>query len=131
MKIRTNGKNVTVTEDMRKYLEKRFSKFSKFLKDDTTINVSVSKRKELMKIETFLKYRGQDIKGNVSDKDFKAAVDLLTDSLKNQITKVHSQKTNKSRDSLKKMYKESIDRATREELMAAAKEEAELEEDFV
>lgn len=105
MVIKLNGKNIKVSPEKREYLENKMAKLDKFLKPDTVVNVSVSERKELIKVEVFLQYGAKDIKTRCEDKLYKTAVDICVDNLKDQIARAHTQKTNKNRESLRSEYK--------------------------
>lgn len=105
MLIKINGKNIKVAPEKREYLKNKMEKLNKFLNPDTVVIVSVSERKELVKVEIFLQYGTKEIKTRREDKSYKTAVDICVDNLKEQITRAHTQKTNKNRNSLKSEYK--------------------------
>lgn len=106
MKINMNGKNVEITDGMRNYLEKKLNYFSKFLKEDDVITVSVSTRKNVQKLEIFFKYDNQEVKVKLENADFYINVNKAMDVLKNKVGKLHSMKTKKSRESIKEEFME-------------------------
>jgi len=106
MKINMNGKNVEITEGMRNYLEKKLNYFSKFLKEDDVITVSVSTRKNVQKLEIFFKYDNQEVKVKMENADFYINVNKAMDVLKNKVGKLHSMKAKKSRESIKEEFME-------------------------
>lgn len=106
MKINMNGKNVEITDGMRNYLEKKLNYFSKFLKEDDVITVSVSTRKNVQKLEIFFKYDNQEVKVKMENADFYINVNKAMDVLKNKVGKLHSMKAKKSRESIKEEFME-------------------------
>lgn len=55
MKITIRGKNIDVTEALRQYIEKRISKFDKFLNDQSEAVVTISTEKFTHKIRCSFK----------------------------------------------------------------------------
>lgn len=105
MEIRTNGKNIEITEGMQGYLEKKLKYFNKFLKEDTPVNLNVSKRGNTIKIEAYLQYFKKDVKAKVEGDEFYSTVDKLMDVLKNKISDLHKKMTNRTKFSLRDQYK--------------------------
>ena len=105
MVTKINGKNIEITKGMQYYVEKKLRYFDKFLKEDTPVNISVSKRSNKFKIEAYLQYHRKDVKVKVEEDEFYAAVDKLMDILKNTISELHRKLKNKNKTSLRDQYK--------------------------
>lgn len=109
MNIKVNGKNMEITTSMKEYLEGKLIYFDKFMEDDTPVNISVSKRNALIKIEAYLQYNRKDVKAKVEEDDFYVAVDKMMDILKNSVSKLHRQAKDKNRNSIKAEHKKQLE----------------------
>lgn len=109
MNVKVNGKNMEITTSMKEYLEGKLIYFDKFMEDDTPVNISVSKRNALIKIEAYLQYNRKDVKAKVEEDDFYVAVDKMMDILKNSVSKLHRQAKDKNRNSIKAEHKKQLE----------------------
>lgn len=109
MNVKVNGKNMEITTSMKEYLEGKLVYFDKFMEDDTPVNISVSKRNALIKIEAYLQYNRKDVKAKVEEDDFYVAVDKMMDILKNSVSKLHRQAKDKNRNSIKAEHKKQLE----------------------
>ncbi|WP_028844477.1 ribosome hibernation-promoting factor, HPF/YfiA family [Thermodesulfovibrio thiophilus] len=87
MKITIRGKNIDVTEALRQYIEKRISKFDKFLNDQSEAVVTISTEKFTHKIDVLLKVDGHLIQAEGKTEDLYSAVDQVVEKLEKQILK--------------------------------------------
>lgn len=109
MNVKVNGKNMEITTSMKEYLEGKLIYFDKFMEDDTPVNISVSKRNALIKIEAYLQYNRKNVKAKVEEDDFYVAVDKIMDILKNSVSKLHRQAKDKNRNSIKAEHKKQLE----------------------
>ena len=87
MEYKITGKNITVTDDLRDYVEKRFAKFSKFFSDETEIHVLLSKTRGEEKAEATIPMKGTTIRAEIADDDLYTAIDRLQTAVERQISK--------------------------------------------
>lgn len=87
MKITIRGKNIDVTEALRQYIEKRVSKFERFLNDASEAIVTISTEKFTHKIDVLLKVNGHLIQAEGKTEDLYSAVDQVVEKLEKQVLK--------------------------------------------
>ncbi len=87
MKITIRGKNIDVTEALRQYIEKRVSKFERFLNDPAEAIVTISTEKFTHKIDVLLKVNGHLIQAEGKTQDLYSAVDQVVEKLEKQVLK--------------------------------------------
>ena len=105
MNIKINGKNIEITNAMETYLKKRMKYFDKFLKEDTPVTFSVSKRGNNIKIEVYLQYFKKDVKARIEGGDFYQTTDKLVDIMKSNISDLHKKMTDRNKKTIKDHYK--------------------------
>lgn len=91
MKIQVIGKNITVTDAIRKSVEEKLKKLDKYFKgDDETISTRVVVRsyKVGTKIEVTIYTPNYDFRAEVQHSDLYAGIDLVIDKLLGQMRKV-------------------------------------------
>lgn len=90
MKTQIIGKNIVVTEGIRKAVEKKLSRMDKYFvtSDDVTCRVVVRSYKVGAKIEITIFTPHMDFRAEVKDNDLYAAVDLAIDKLEGQMRKL-------------------------------------------
>jgi putative sigma-54 modulation protein len=87
MKLNIKGRNIEVTDALRQYIEKRLSKFSKFLNDLSEAVVTISTEKFTHKIDVLLKVNGHLIQAEGKTEDLYSAVDQVVEKLEKQVIK--------------------------------------------
>lgn len=97
MKITIRGKNIDVTEALRQYIEKRVSKFEKFLSDTSEAIVTISTEKFTHKIDVLLKVNGHLIQAEGKTEDLYSAVDQVVEKLEKQVLKYKEKVQNKNK----------------------------------
>ncbi len=87
MKIRIITKKFTLTDDVREWIDKKLSKFDKFFSEDAEATVTLSSQKVGERVEVTI-YRGGSIfRSEISDKDYKCALDTAMENIERQIRK--------------------------------------------
>ena len=79
------GRNMEVTDRVRDYIEKKFSKLSNYFNSSTEIHVTVSRQRSEKKVEVTIPMKGTVIRAEESDVDIYTAIDLLQDVLERQL----------------------------------------------
>ena len=87
MKIRIITKKFTLTDDVRLWIEKKLAKFDKFFSDDTEATVALSSTKLGERIELTIFRNGSIFRSEISDKDYKCALDTAMENIERQIRK--------------------------------------------
>ncbi|GAB5047108.1 ribosome hibernation-promoting factor, HPF/YfiA family [Thermodesulfovibrio sp. TK110] len=97
MKITIRGKNIDVTEALKQYIEKRVSKFERFLNDASEAIVTISTEKFTHKIDVLLKVNGHLIQAEGKTEDLYSAVDQVVEKLEKQVLKYKEKVQNKNK----------------------------------
>lgn len=87
MKIRIITKKFTLTDDVREWIEKKLKKFDKFFPAETDATVTVGSNKVGERIELTIYHNGSIFRSEVSDKDYKCALDTAMENIERQIRK--------------------------------------------
>lgn len=90
MQINITGKNVTISQTMQDYIEKKLSKLSRFFDQISHAEVVFKgeDRKDAGKshiIEVILDVNGSIIKASEENRDFRTCIDLVIDKLEGQL----------------------------------------------
>lgn len=105
MQINYVGKNLSISENLQQYAEKKLSKLSRFFDHIENMEVVFSEEdwrdgSKRHRVEVTLEANGKIIKASESNQDFRSSIDLVVDKLETQ---------------LKKFKEKMIDRAQRTE----------------
>lgn len=87
MKIRIITKKFTLTDDVREWVEKKLAKFDRFFPEDTDATVNLSSTKIGERIELTIYRNGSIFRSEISDKDYKCALDTAIENIERQIRK--------------------------------------------
>ncbi len=87
MKIRIITKKFTLTDDVREWVEKKLKKFDKFFSEDTEATVTIGSNKIGERIELTIYRNGSIFRSEISDKDYKCALDTAMGNIERQIRK--------------------------------------------
>lgn len=87
MKTRIITKKFTLTDDVRDWIEKKLKKFDKFFPEDTEATVALSSNRLGERIELTIYRNGSIFRSEVSDKDYKCALDTAMENIERQIRK--------------------------------------------
>ena len=119
MKIRIITKKFTLTDDVREWIEKKLKKFDKFFSEDTEATVALSSNKIGERIELTIYRNGSIFRSEVSDKDYKCALDTAMENIERQIRKNRTRLEKKLH--VKKEMFTDIDLAEAEETISVVK----------
>ena len=85
MNIIIFGKNLEVKEGIKNQINDKFAKVGKYLDDDTKVDVTLSERKNMKKVEVTIPVRGHIIRAEEEDMDLFAAIDMAQDTIIRQL----------------------------------------------
>ena len=79
MKHIITAKNTTVTDGIRSYVQKKFSKFDKYLNDDTDVytKIEVKDNGNRHKIEVTISFGKQTVRAEANEADMYSAIDVV------------------------------------------------------
>lgn len=106
MRTKITGKNITITEPMREKVNEKFAFLEKFVRDTDKITLTVSKRKNKIKMATVVSYDGKLVKIEREVEDFYAGLDIIVEKLKNTILRHHEFKVKQAK-SCERMFEET------------------------
>jgi putative sigma-54 modulation protein len=103
MQIEVKGRNVSVTEDLREHVEKRFAKVARQVSDLARLEIEIRHERnpanpEGQVVEATLALKGVTLRAHDSAKDFRHAVNLCEEELSRQV-KRYRDKRRKRRES--------------------------------
>lgn len=108
MKFNYVSKEVVMTPSMKEMVEKKFSKFDKFISSNgeikTVVTVSLLPKK-IIAVEVSMTKLNVCLRAKVKAADFYAAVDMLVDKLDGQLRKLKAQAKKSNKDTPVKDYK--------------------------
>lgn len=87
MKITTIGRQMEVTEDLKLLFERKLKKFDKFFDDNATAYVTLSKPKNMERLELTISNHGTMFRSEVSAETFNNALDEAIGKIERQIRK--------------------------------------------
>lgn len=87
MKITVNGKNIEITAALRSTVEKKISKLEKYFNPDVEAHATLSVQKSRHIIEVTIPFNGVLLRGEESNDDMYASIDLVVDKIERQIRK--------------------------------------------
>ena len=85
MRYIISGRNMEVTPDLEAYIEKKFSKLANYFRDDTEIHVTLTKQRELEKVEVTIPMKGTTIHAEDATNDMYMTIDHLDDVVERQL----------------------------------------------
>ncbi len=105
MNIIIFGKNLEVKEGIKNQINDKFAKVGKYLDDDTKVDVTLSERKNMKKVEVTIKLRGHIIRAEEEDMDLFAAIDMAQDTIIRQLIR-YKEKLIDSKRTVKEIFAE-------------------------
>ncbi len=87
MNINIRGKNIEVTEGLRKAINTKLGKLERYFKPDTSIDVTLSVEKERQKIEVTIPVKGNIIRSEQVSNDMYVSIDLVEEVIERQLRK--------------------------------------------
>ena len=88
MKINISSKNYPMSEKLSNYIEKKLDKIGKYFDEDTTANIVVSKLRDTPKFEATINAKQAVLRAEMANDSIYDAVDLVTDKLEYQMSKL-------------------------------------------
>jgi putative sigma-54 modulation protein len=105
MKITVSGKNMEVTNALRNAVEKKLLKLDKYFNPDVEAHATLSFQKNRQIIEVTIPFNGVILRGEESNDDMYASIDLVEDKLERQIRKQKTKIERRTKgDSLKYQF---------------------------
>ena len=99
MEIKITGKNIEITRHMEDAIYEKLDFLNKFLTNTDKCKLTVSSRKQKVKITVIVSYRGKIIKIEREVNEFYEGLDIVESKLKNTISRQHSLKVKQVKES--------------------------------
>lgn len=99
MQIVVRGKNIKVTDALRKYVEKRLTKLDKYFNNFGEAQVTLSVERENHRIEVTIPVNGMILRGEEATHDMYAAVDMVVEKLEKQVERYKKRFNRRARNS--------------------------------
>lgn len=99
MKITISGKNIDVTEGLRRAVEDKLAKLEKYFTPETSCNVTLSVEKERQKMEVTIPMKGHIIRAEQQSDDMYVTIDLVVDVIEAQLKKYRKKLIDKQQNS--------------------------------
>ena len=87
MRYIISGKNINVTEGLKKTIQEKLGKLEKYFTPDTEAHVTLSVEKDRQKIEVTIPVKGNIIRAEQVSNDMYASIDLVEDVIERQLRK--------------------------------------------
>ena len=87
MRYIISGKNINVTEGLKKTIQEKLGKLEKYFAPDTEAHVTLSVEKDRQKIEVTIPIKGTIIRAEQESADMYATVDLVQEVVERQLRK--------------------------------------------
>ena len=87
MKFIISGKNIDVTEGLRKAIEQKLGKLERYFTPETDIIVTLSVEKERQKIEVTIPIKGNIVRSEQVSDDMYVSIDLVEEVIERQLRK--------------------------------------------
>lgn len=87
MRFTITGKNIEVTEGLRKAIEEKIGKLDKYFSSETEAIVTLSVEKERQKIEVTIPVKGNIIRAEEVSNDMYVSIDLVEEIIERQLRK--------------------------------------------
>jgi putative sigma-54 modulation protein len=102
MKIEVKGRNVSVTDELREHVEKRFTKVARQVSDLAHLEVELAHERnpanpDAQTVDATLYLKGVTLRASSASADFKHSVNLVEDELSRQV-KRHREKRRRRRE---------------------------------
>ena len=88
MKFIISGKNIEVTEGLRKAINEKLGKLERYFTPETEIHVTLSVEKERQKIEVTIPVKGNIIRSEQVSSDMYVSIDLVEEVIERQAKEI-------------------------------------------
>ena len=95
MKFIISGKNIEVTEGLRKAINEKLGKLERYFTPETELHVTLSVEKERQKIEVTIPVKGNIIRSEQVSSDMYVSIDLVEEVIERQLRKYKTKIVNK------------------------------------
>ena len=95
MRYIISGKNINVTEGLKKTIQEKLGKLEKYFTPDTEAHVTLSVEKDRQKIEVTIPIKGTIIRAEQESADMYATVDLVQEVVERQLRKYRTKLADK------------------------------------
>ena len=85
MKFVISGKNIEITERLRRQVEEKLGKLERYFTPDTQVNVTLSVEKDRQKIEVTIPMKGTIIRSEQVSSDMYMSIDLVEEVIERQL----------------------------------------------
>lgn len=113
MQVHVRGKNISVTDALKDYAEKKVRKLEKYFNNYGHAQVVLSVQKDSHKVEVTIPINGIILRGEETTGDMYASVDLVVDKLEKQVERYKGRLLKREREAAGQMFNSG--RTTREE----------------
>ena len=109
MNITISGKNLEVSDGLRKAVTDKLGKLERYFKPDTNVHVTMSVEKERQKIEVTIPVKGNIIRSEQVSNDMYVSIDLVEEVIERQLRKYKNKLVDKkqSAENFQKAYIEN------------------------
>lgn len=97
MRFTISGKNIQVTEALKKVVEEKLGRLEKYFKEDVEVQATLGVKKDRQKIEVTIPMKGHIIRAEEESDDMYISIDLVVDVLERQIRKHKTRLIKKNR----------------------------------
>lgn len=87
MRIKITGRNMELTESLKKAVEDKLGKLEKYFTPDTDVYVTLSVEKERQKVEVTIPMKGNYIRSEQVSSDMYVSIDLVEEVIERQLKK--------------------------------------------
>ncbi len=85
MRFKITGKNIEVTEGLKKAIEDKIGKLDKYFSTEITANVTLSVERDRQKIEVTIPVKGSIIRAEEVSSDMYVSIDLVEEIIERQL----------------------------------------------
>lgn len=87
MKIKITGRNIELTQGLKKAVEDKLGKLEKYFTPDTDVYVTLSVEKERQKVEVTIPMKGNIVRSEQVSNDMYVSIDLVEEVIERQLKK--------------------------------------------
>ena len=98
MNITISGKNLEVSDGLRKAVTEKLGKLERYFKPDTNVHVTMSVEKERQKIEVTIPVKGNIIRSEQVSNDMYVSIDLVEEVIERQLRRYRTRIIDKAQD---------------------------------
>jgi len=116
MRYIINGKNMTVTDELKEAVYHKLGKLEKFFKPDTVVHVMMSVQKQRQTIEVTIPLKGHTIRAEQSSDDMYVSIDLVEEIIVRQLRKYKTKLARHNRQDFQPSFIEEPEETPDEEV---------------